>query len=294
MKRCLSCQSTFSGTDWHCPACGHEPPIIHGFPAFAPDLAIDNNGIVPGAHHHLDQLQERSFWYRSRNRLILDLVRSFAPDAATLLEVGAGSGFVLSGLRTALPDCHFVASEIYSHGLPYAARRVPPPCEFIQADAHFLPYEEEFDAIGAFDVLEHIDNDEAVLVEMGRALKPHGILLLSVPQHPWLWSCTDETAYHRRRYRKGELAEKLEHTGYTVLRQTSFVFLLLPAMIAQRLLAGGRKNHPFGAELDLPNLIDRMFEVPLELERWLIRMGLNLPAGGSQVVVARKGRSVRQ
>ena len=63
-----------------------------------------------------------------------------------------------------------MASEIYLHGLPYAARRVSPPVEFIQADCLALPYDREFDAVGAFDVIEHIDREADAIAEMRRAL----------------------------------------------------------------------------------------------------------------------------
>ena len=241
-----------------------------------------------GAHHRLDRLQERSFWFRGRNRLIQDFVLRFFPDAGALLEVGCGSGYVLGGLRAVLPVARLVGSEIYVHGLGYAAARVGPPCELLQMDARSIPYEAEFDVIGAFDVLEHIDEDEAVLKEMHRALKPGGGVMLTVPQHPWLWSKADEFACHRRRYRRHELADKLRRNGFVILRDSSFVSLLLPAMLLQRLVAAHGDDYDPDRELDLPGAIDRMFDAALDCERWLIRMGLDLPLGGSRVVVARK------
>jgi len=241
-----------------------------------------------GAHHRLDRLQERSFWFRGRNRLIQDLVLRFFPAAGTLLEVGCGSGFVLAGLRAVLPAAQLVGSEIYVHGLGYAAERVGPPCELLQIDARSIPYVAEFDVIGAFDVLEHIDEDEVVLKEIQRALKPGGGLMLTVPQHPWLWSKADEFACHRRRYRRHELADKLRQNGFVILRDTSFVSLLLPALLLQRLMASRSDGYDPERELALPGPIDRLFEATLDCERWLIRMGIDLPLGGSRVVVARK------
>jgi len=92
-----------------------------------------------GGHHRLDRLQEGSFWFRGRNRLIQDLVLRFFPAAATLLEVGCGSGFVLAGLRAVLPAAQLVRLEIYVHGLGYAAERVGPPRELLQMDARSIP-----------------------------------------------------------------------------------------------------------------------------------------------------------
>src|SRR5205823_1532466 len=90
------------------------------------------------------------------------------------------------------------------------------------------------DAIGAFDVLEHVYEDEAVLRQLYQALKPRGGLLLSVPQHPWLWSPVDDYSHHRRRYIASALAEEVERAGFRILRQTSFVSLLLPVVALSR------------------------------------------------------------
>ena len=78
----------------------------------------------------------------------------------------------------------------------------------MQLDARELPYEAAFDAVGAFDVIEHITEDERVLASMHRALKPGGVLIVTVPQHKWLWSWTDEQARHKRRYGRRELSTR--------------------------------------------------------------------------------------
>jgi SAM-dependent methyltransferase len=239
-------------------------------------------------HHYFDALQERSFWFRGRRRIIQSLAERYCSDARSFLEVGCGPGFVLAGLREVLPAAKLVASEIYLHGLPYAARRVSPPVEFIQANCLALPYDREFDAVGAFDVLEHIEHDADALAEMRRALKPGGVVLLTVPQHPWLWSRVDEIDYHKRRYRSTELADRLRSTGYSVLFDTSFMFFLLPAMLVQRLAADrGREYYP-DVEYALPRPVDRLFECILAMEQRAIGLGVRFPVGGSRAVVARR------
>jgi len=255
---------------------------------FAPELAESNEGSPEGVHHYFEARQELSFWFRGRRRIIQSLAARYCPTAKSFLEVGCGPGFVLAGLRDVLPEAKLVASEIYLHGLPYAAKRVPPPVEFIQADCLSLPYDREFDALGAFDVLEHIERDADALVEMRRALKPSGVILLTVPQHPWLWSRVDEIDHHKRRYGRSELANRVRDAGYSVLCDTSFMFFLLPAMIVQRLAAGRRNDFYPDVEYDLPRPVDRLFECLLEIERRAIGLGIRFPVGGSRLVVARR------
>jgi SAM-dependent methyltransferase len=55
-----------------------------------------------------------------------------------------------------------------------------------QMDARKIPFESEFDVIGAFDVLEHIEEDEKALAQIFHAVLPGGGLILTVPQHRFL------------------------------------------------------------------------------------------------------------
>src|SRR5204863_7401731 len=99
-------------------------------------------------------------------------------------------------------------------------------------DARALPYRDAFDLVGAFDVLEHIDEDEAVLAEMAAATRRGGGVLITVPQHPWLWSEADDHAHHRRRYSRSALIDKVRSAGLRPVAVTSFVTFLLPVMAA--------------------------------------------------------------
>jgi SAM-dependent methyltransferase len=242
----------------------------------------------PDVHHRLDQLQELSFWFRVRNRLIKDLVRRYFPTAERVLEIGCGTGYVLQTLRTALPQSCLSGSEIYAHGLPYAARRVGPEVTLFQMDARDIPYAAEFDLICAFDVLEHVAEDQRVLQELYRALRPGGGVLLSVPQHPFLWSRSDEISFHKRRYRRGELESKCRKAKLDIIHSTSFVTSLLALMLLQRRLWGRHKGYDADAELALPRRLDQALEFILELERKTLRAGVTLPFGGSRFVAARR------
>lgn len=288
MKRCPGCLAHYASVDWNCPACGFIPPVIDGFHIFAPGLAHGGAGFQPGAFAELAALEAGNFWFRGRNRLIVWALQRHFPRMRHYLEIGCGTGYVLAGVAQAYPQAKLTGSEVFSVGLPYAAHRVK-KAELLQMDARCIPYVEEFDVIGAFDVLEHIEEDEAVLAEMLRATKPGGGILLTVPQHPWLWSNQDEYACHVRRYRMSELREKVQRAGFQVEFETSFVSLLLPAMLASRLIQkhGQPPDDPM-AELRLPKLLNHIFEIIMDLERLIIQIGVRFPLGGSRLLIARK------
>jgi SAM-dependent methyltransferase len=260
--------------------------MVDDFLVFAPELAASNDGMAPDAHHRLEASQGGSFWFRARNRLIADMMKRHFPQAKSVLEIGCGTGYVLKGLQAALPSVRLAGSEIYSVGLHYARRRLGLNVELFQMDARAIPFREQFDVVCAFDVIEHIDEDVEVLGEMHGAVRPGGGIFLSVPQHPWLWSRTDEIAHHKRRYRTDELSDKCRAAGFSILRTTSFVSTLLPAMLAQRLLRTRKAEYDPCDEMRLPPILDRTFDVLLDTERWLIASGFSLPIGGSRFVLA--------
>ncbi len=290
MKSCPRCQADYVATDWKCPACTYLPSSVDGFAVLAPDLAEGGAGFPPGAFQNLAAVEAQNFWFRARNRLIVWALKRYFPKLQHYLEIGCGTGFVLAGVAQAYPAARLVGSEVFIVGLSFAASRVK-TAEFLQMDARKIPYVEEFDVIGAFDVLEHIEEDEVVLAAMLRALRPGGGVAITVPQHPWLWSKADDNACHVRRYKVGELRDKVLRAGFKLEFETSFVSLLLPAMLASR-LTRRRANTQENAmsEFRLPPWLNRAFEIVMNLERYLIRRGLRLKLGGSQLLIATKER----
>lgn len=287
MKSCPNCATRFAG-DWTCPQCGYVPKAVGGFLSFAPELTDANAGLHATDFATLATIESGNFWFRARNRLITWAVRRYFARPANILEIGCGTGFVLSEMRHAFPDAVVSGSEASSAGLAYAAQRVPSALLF-QMDARRIPYRDEFDVIGAFDVLEHIDEDEKVLAEMHAALKSGGGIVATVPQHAFLWSPVDEAAGHVRRYSARELVGKVQRAGFRVVRTTSFVSLLLPLMAASRRLRRRQSGKQLAAsEFAPPAAASYLLERTLDLERGLIRMGLSLPAGGSLLMIARK------
>jgi SAM-dependent methyltransferase len=242
---------------------------------------------MPEYFENLSTLEASNFWFEARNRLIIWALSKYKPAARNFLEVGCGTGFVLSSIAKERPEIALNGSEIFLDGLSYAATRVP-TAQFSQMDARNVPYSDEFDAIGAFDVLEHIKEDTDVLAQLRKALKPDGVLLVTVPQHPWLWSETDEYACHERRYARPELERKMKAAGFVIIKSTSFVTTLLPVMFVSRFFQRLKKGEfDPNFEYGLSPFVNSIFFGLLSLELSGIKLGASYPAGGSRVVVAR-------
>jgi SAM-dependent methyltransferase len=246
-----------------------------------------SGGYDPTAFAEIAKLEASSWWFRSRNRLIADSVARHFPQAADVLEIGCGTGYTIGALRDGLPASNITGTELIEEGLAVARQRWP-DLTLRQADACALPFGSEFDLVAAFDVLEHIDDDRGALAELYRVLRPGGGLIVTVPQHRWLWSDADDYAYHARRYTRSELLARLREAGFGVGPVSSFVSVLLPLMLLSRLRSRGVENYDPWAEFRIPRIVNRLFELIGALERHAIARGASFPAGGSLLALATK------
>jgi SAM-dependent methyltransferase len=294
-RRCLSCNAVepIAANEpvwplgWRCACCGQLVAQSDGISVFAPELADTIDGFDPTAFDMLSEAEARHFWFVTRNELIVGLIDKFFPGARRFLEVGCGNGAVLRAVAASRSWERLVGSELHPSGLSRARERLPDAVEFAQMDARQIPAVEAFDLTGAFDVIEHIADDEAVLRGLRAATQTGGGTIIAVPQHPWLWSHIDEYAHHQRRYQRGELETKLRRSGFEVVFSSSFTALLLPIMAASRLKGWSSDNADIDRELTINPRTNALLIAILRAEVRMTLAGLNWPAGGSRVVVGR-------
>ena len=287
MRLCPRCGESLSGDSWSCSECGNDPELRDGIPLLSPEAAGAEEGFKDASFELLQEVEEESFWFRARNELVTWAVRRYLRPAEEMLEVGCGSGFVLSGIRREFPQLRLTAADASPAALKIAQRRVP-DATLLQLDARTLPFTEEFDVVGAFDVIEHIDDDESALGAIASAVRRGGGVVITVPQHPWLWSANDEYGHHRRRYTRRDLVDKVRRAGLEILRVTSFVTIPLPAMALSRRRQRDLESFDPMAEYRCSPRLNAVLEQCLRFETALIRRGLSLPAGGSLLLVARR------
>jgi 2-polyprenyl-3-methyl-5-hydroxy-6-metoxy-1,4-benzoquinol methylase len=221
----------------------------------------------------LSDIEDRHFWFGARREIILQALARWFGDGQEYLEVGCGTGYLARAVAARFPTWRVVASD------PLATS-----AGSLRLDAHELPYENRFDVIGAYDVLEHIEDDDRVLGQLNKACRPGGGLLLTVPQHGWLWSGADTYAQHFRRYGSRELQRQLRSHGFEIAAATSFQTMTLPFLYA-------RAIGPQRPELTLsvpPAPLNWLFGKLMAVDRRLIGAGVRLPVGGSLLVAARK------
>ena len=228
-------------------------------------------------------VEDRSFWFRHRNRCIISLVRRFPPDGP-FLDIGGGNGYVAKGLTDAGIACVLVEPGI--DGAQAARARGLEPVICARLEDTGLP-SGCIAAAGMFDVLEHIENDAAALRQLHTLLRPGGRLFLTVPAYPFLASGDDAIAGHFRRYTLSSLARVLAGSRFRI-EFASYMFAPLPPLIFCLRTVPSRLGLHRGSdpERDAAEhapagaaawLMDRL----LAVEYGRIEAGRTLPIGGS-------------
>lgn len=233
-------------------------------------------------------VEDRHWWYRGRRRIVLDVVASLSlPPQPRILDAGCGSGrnlVELSGFGTV------VGLEPSSRGAEVArARGVG---EVVMAGVDPMPFDDShFDLVTCLDVIEHIEDDRGALAEMRRVTRPEGVLVITVPAYPRLWSSHDELNRHCRRYTRPELLSRAAEAGWRPLRTTHFNALLLPVAAAWRLGDRLRTSQapPTSELVRTPTSLNWLLEQPLRAEAALLRTGRRIPAGLSLVGIFAAG-----
>ena len=278
---------------YFCQNCAHFYPILDGIPSLVDENTIVNmDSFDASAFEFLFEMERKHFWHVGRREIILDVIERDVPKLQNIrmLEIGCGNGSVLAFLKQNGIDIE--GGDIFLEGLRFCRQRTSSVALY-QIDALSLPFNNDYEVIGIFDVLEHIEDDEKVLAEINRALKAGGKLILTVPVHKFLWSRHDEASHHKRRYSRMELVTKLEQSGFAVEKVSYYMFFLFPLLAVIRLIGkyGKRRSAvKMGStplELKTVPVVNEVFLGLLRLERFLLRY-FNLPFGTSLMFLARK------
>ena len=204
------------------PQRGHLPPDLT---FFTDGVRQDPDGVWRGrgreavsypaaGNNECFAIEDNSFWFAHRNACLLALLQRF-PTPGPFFDIGGGNGFVAAALQSkgGLP---VVLVEPGADGIRHAqARGLRAVVHATLKEARFR--DQSLPAMGFFDVLEHIEDEQGFLGEVRRCLAANGRIYLSVPAGRWLWSDADVQAGHFRRYTFAGLRQALHRAGFRPL-----------------------------------------------------------------------------
>ena len=205
----------------------------------------------------LAALEDAHWWYRERRHLLSRMLDGV--PAGTAMDIGAAGGGNTRVLRS--KGFSVTALEYGADGAEVAAGR---GLAVVRGDATALPVaDDSLDLVVAFDVLEHIPDDDAAVTEVLRVLRRDGRFLVAVPADPRLWSEHDVAVDHVRRYTRATLRRVLEDNGFEITSLTSWNVLLRPVVAL-------RRRHSSGSDLDAPHpVVNLGLRTIVTLERYL-------------------------
>jgi SAM-dependent methyltransferase len=234
-------------------------------------------------YQQMAELDDRHWWYRARREIISELIRREVrpPSNAAILEIGCGTGHnlaMLSGFgRVDGLELDEEARALSEKRLGRKVMSSPLPELGEVADRHY-------DLIGAFDVIEHIEDDNSAIASIATKLKATGKFVMTVPAHQWMWSAHDVVNHHKRRYSKETLRNLIDNSPLKLERIGYFNSLLFPLAVAERVSSKLRGREDANVKLP-PAPLNAAFEKLFASERYFIGR-LPLPPGLSLFAVA--------
>ena len=180
------------------------------------------------------QIEEYNWWFVSRRKSILSLLRS-TNKKSKILDIGCAGGPLLNDLKK-LGFENASGADFSAEAVAKCKQR---GLQAYQMDAHNLQFEpNSFDVLIASDSLEHLEHDTKALENWYSVLKPGGKILVFVPAYMFLWSEHDAVNLHFRRYTKSNLTQKIEQVGFVITRKGYWNFALFFPTALFRFLQG--------------------------------------------------------
>jgi SAM-dependent methyltransferase len=236
------------------------------------------------------QLEQTYWWFVGVRAMVERLLPPGGKDGSLgkVLDIGCGTGALLEQLKGRSREIWGLDNS--QEALQFCQKRGL--TNLVLGDATKLPFDSDyFDLVSAIGIIEHVQDDQALLAEIWRVLKPRGAAILLTSSFPYLWSMHDIANNHQRRYYLRPLRNRIERVGFETLRFSHLNFflfpLLAPALIGHRLLFGTRSAHPRRIMPSPPRLMNAWLTSILRLEASLIRH-LTFPWGVSMIGAFRK------
>lgn len=240
----------------------------------------------PAIYPLMRKIEGRHWWFVVRRRILHDMLATIKlPKNADILDAGCGTG---GNLDTLSQYGKVTGLEMEQSAANFAKER-----EVADIIVGYLPDNipipnKSFDLVTMVDVLEHIDDDAGSLSAVNSLLKDTGYILITVPAFQSLWSVHDEVHHHKRRYRKRQLTQLIEQSGFKIQYISYFNTWLFPVAAFVRLISKILPMPNAGGGDDLPGSpINSILMFIFNTERTLLKW-MRLPFGLSLIAIARK------
>jgi len=267
-----------------CPGCRYKAKIKDEIIFFNPEITPSHSDYKKDKIEKLYKYEQSHFWFKNRRKIIVRAIKTYVGKDKRIIEIGAGTGSIM---RSIINEGYKNVSvgEIHGNGLVYA--KGYGVRNLFQFDVLRSPFKEHFDAIGMFDVIEHLSDDRKAIKESHRMLSRGGRLFITVPAHMWLWSTIDESSGHKRRYSIKNVNNLLKDNGFKIIKSKYFFSCLIPFLLFRKLLNPKTGDDRRGQGLEIGRYANLILDSLVKTEDRLLG-SLNIPFGGSILVIGEK------
>jgi SAM-dependent methyltransferase len=238
----------------------------------------------PAEYEIMFRVEETHWWYRALRQLIFDMLEVELPDwrEKTILDAGCGTGLILKQLGNPGKN---IGVDLAPEAISFCQERGLKNVQ--QGDIGALPFADaSFDAVICSSVLYHqwVKDVAGAVRELGRVLRPRGLMFVNVPAYGFLHSAHDDMVMTARRFRKNEIRSLLLENGFAIRRLTYWTTLLFPLAVLARTFGGSKSGRDFQRPAGFTS--DLFLKIML-LEFALLKR-FSLPFGVALFAVAQK------
>lgn len=124
-------------------------------------------------------------WHRRKIDIAKKILSSL--NFKNCLDVGCASGYMISEIQKEFPAAEYTGIDIYAKAIKHA-RKIYPNIKFRIASASYIPFPDNFfELILFYETIEHVEDPEKCLREIGRVLKKNGTLILTMDSGSFLF-----------------------------------------------------------------------------------------------------------
>jgi 2-polyprenyl-3-methyl-5-hydroxy-6-metoxy-1,4-benzoquinol methylase len=229
------------------------------------------------------ELYERHWWWRFRERLILDVIQARQPATGwqRILDVGCGDGLFFDQLLQFGEVIGVESAEsLVSQDSPHRSRI------HIGAFDSSLQLRNDFSLVLMLDVLEHLPDAGSALRYALQLLVPGGAVLITLPAFNVLWTNHDVINQHFTRYTKKTFCKLAREAGLHIEMEQYFFHWLFPVKLVARIVERVSVSRPAPARVPKPWINKLLYGLSRFEDRTWGR--LPLPFGSSLMVLGRK------
>jgi ubiquinone/menaquinone biosynthesis C-methylase UbiE len=249
---------------------------------------LDNMIDEPAISHSIDFYERKA---------VVDQVGSFikGKDNIIICDFGCSSGYMLRDIKNMNAGVSLIGVDAEENGL-IKLNKMDPDIMLFKFDITSIPFPDKIlDVVICLNVLEHIENDDAVIKEFGRILQKEGIVCIVVPYGPDLYDYFDKACMHVKRYDRHDLPDKMKNNNFKLIYNNYIgCMAYIPFYIQKKLnrrafdkLNERERLNKMEEDIKATNdniILNKIFEVDYKLARHI-----RYPFGIRQIVVGVNG-----